>query len=430
MAGSLLATFLAAGQASSSILLVGVYGVLAAEFKILDGPSIKRISALCVRMLLPALLVTRIGSELEDETWSNYLPVFAWAIVYNAVSLLFGLAVSRSSGWPRWLAAVTAFNNTTSLPLLLMRALDSTGILKRLIVGDDTTAKAITRAQSYFLASSIIGNCLTFAVGPRLMRPEPDLANQALSKSRDRRDVDSHPASPAAEPSEERDSLLPHFELDEQPQPIPQPPRLRRTTPISILHDVFNEPTIGALLGLFIGVIPPLHRAFFSPTNEGGIFTPWLTASLANIGQAFVPLQVIIVGVTLSQSFHQGHFSSSPNTTTGPSRLRKSFPNIFILAVRFVLWPLVSLPLIYLLATNTRLLADDPVLWFSLMLMPAGPPAMKLIAMANVSGADEGAKISVARVLAISYVCVPLLSFSVVAALRAVESAMKVRGLA
>ena len=36
------------------------------------------------------------------------------------------------------------------------------------------------------------------------------------------------------------------------------------------------------------------------------------------------------------------------------------------------------------------------------MLMPAGPPAMKLVAMAEVDDADENDKMSIARVLMVS----------------------------
>lgn len=227
------------------------------------------------------------------------------------------------------------------------------------------------------------------------------------------------------EASNERTALLPHSALDQEATSAHQRQLTTKERVLSLLRDIFNEPTIGAIVGLMVGVIPPLHRAFFDTSTEGGIFTPWLTASLVNIGQAFVPLQVIVVGFTLSASFHQGHLSPTAAHHRDCRRTcRGLIPTIAILLTRFALWPLIALPLIYFLVTCTNLLPADPVLWFCMMLMPAGPPAMKLIAMADVGGADEAAKISVARVLAVSYICVPLLSFSVVAALSMVEKAM------
>lgn len=64
------------------------------------------------------------------------------------------------------------FNNTTSFPLLLVTALDETGIPSSLIVADETTREAIERSKSYFLVFSTVSSCLTFAVGPRLIDTE------------------------------------------------------------------------------------------------------------------------------------------------------------------------------------------------------------------------------------------------------------------
>lgn len=62
----------------------------------------------------------------------------------------------------------------------------------------------------------------------------------------------------------------------------------------------------------------------------------------------------------------------------------------------------LSIAFIRMLITQTDVLGDDPVLWFTMMLMPAGPPAMKLVAMAEVDDADENDKMSIARVLMVS----------------------------
>jgi len=71
----LLPSFLGALQASLSVLLVIFYGVVAAQFKLLDGPTGKTISKVCVKMFLPALLITNLGSELIPERGLNYVVV-------------------------------------------------------------------------------------------------------------------------------------------------------------------------------------------------------------------------------------------------------------------------------------------------------------------------------------------------------------------
>jgi hypothetical protein len=43
------------------------------------------------------------------------------------------------------------------------------------------------------------------------------------------------------------------------------------------------------------------------------------------------------------------------------------------------------------------------MLWFTMMLMPTGPPAMKLIAMVEVSDADEEDEHKIAKLLTVRF---------------------------
>jgi hypothetical protein len=70
-------------------------------------------------------------------------------------------------------------------------------------------------------------------------------------------------------------------------------------------------------------------------------------------------------------------------------------------------------------ATKTNWLSDDPILWFVLMVMPTGPPATKLTALAEVSGASEEEQMAVAKFLTISYGLSPAICFAVVGSLKA-----------
>lgn len=63
----------------------------------------------------------------------------------------------------------------------------------------------------------------------------------------------------------------------------------------------------------------------------------------------------------------------------------------------------MSIPIIWSLANYTNVLTNDPALWFAMMLMPVGPPAMKLLALADVNDVDEEITMSIARLLTVSY---------------------------
>lgn len=77
MSDELTISFLGALQASLSVLLVIFYGVLAAQFKFLEDSTTKQISSLCIRMFLPALLATNVGSQLHAETGMHYVPILS-----------------------------------------------------------------------------------------------------------------------------------------------------------------------------------------------------------------------------------------------------------------------------------------------------------------------------------------------------------------
>ena len=79
MSDGLKTSFLGALQASLSVLLTIGYGVIAAQFDLLKGPATKQISTLCVRMFLPALLITNVGSQLHADTGIRYVPILSRA---------------------------------------------------------------------------------------------------------------------------------------------------------------------------------------------------------------------------------------------------------------------------------------------------------------------------------------------------------------
>lgn len=326
------------------------------------------------------------------------------------VSIGIGLLAVKFLKFPAWVTPAVAFNNTTSFPLLLIESLRSTGILDRLILDGDSTEKAISRAQSYFLVCAIVGSCFTFAIGPRLIDAENAPGEQNDDEDEPDADDEADEVDDAAERGSINDdgeltSLLPHRVRKAQGRAHRQvffigrrhwermSPRAQEG--LILLFDFLTAPLLGAVLGAIIGLTPPLHRAFFNDSNDGGFLNAWLTSSLRKIGELFVTLQVVVVGVSLSSSLRK--------MKRGEDKGLPLLPAAFVMVLRLIVWPLVSIAVIWLLATKTNTLQEDPILWFSMMLMPTGPTAMKLIAMAEVSGAVEDDKMVISKVLTVSY---------------------------
>lgn len=51
--------------------------MIASRFNVLKDKTSRDITKMCVRLLLPALLITNVGAELQIETFKRYLPVLS-----------------------------------------------------------------------------------------------------------------------------------------------------------------------------------------------------------------------------------------------------------------------------------------------------------------------------------------------------------------
>ncbi|KAF2403407.1 hypothetical protein EJ06DRAFT_546668 [Trichodelitschia bisporula] len=442
----LINTFAAAIQASLSVLLVISYGAAMAHFSLMTPAAAKTMSKASIKIFLPALLFVKIGSELHAGSAHRYGIILLWALVAHIVSFAIGAAAHLAFGLPDWATAAIMFNNTTSYPLLLIQSLAETGVLEALVAPDEPLRAAIERAKSYFLVFATVSSCLTFAVGPRLIdaEHEPELGGDDDKPDDNAPDYNGDdgesapllaPVSPRALSPDTRRRSVAFFpsthpsgmalEYNRRPSVVPRSrwsqlsPRVRWW--LVFLGDFLNAPLLGAVVGAIVGLAPGLHRAFFADTQDGGVFTAWLTASLQNVGSIFVPLPVVIAGVSLYTSEAQARArGTAGGGGTGSGGL---WTSIFILVVRFVVWPVGSIAVIYALAKR-GVLGDDPMLWFALMLMPTGPPAMKIITMVEVSDASDVERRAISKLLAVSYVISPILAFTVVGSLRASQAAI------
>lgn len=88
----LVAPLLGALQASISVLLTIAYGVIAAQFDLLNGDAAKQVSRIAVRLFLPALLITSVGSQIHQDTAVRYVPVLSKSrfISWSIAHLRFG----------------------------------------------------------------------------------------------------------------------------------------------------------------------------------------------------------------------------------------------------------------------------------------------------------------------------------------------------
>ncbi|CAI4214428.1 unnamed protein product [Parascedosporium putredinis] len=263
--------------------------------------------------------------------------------------------------------ATVTCNNTTSLPLFLIQSLDSTGVLDSISSGNKNIADKL---RSYFLVFAVANNIFTFGAGEPAMKGfSNETFFSTLRKLREKI-VGKTPNDEEAQGSDGDDEDDDDEQDGQRPQGSGQDGETTPLLPQNFIRWEQRTKSPGAIIGL----VPALHKLFFDPMQEGGYFKGWLTSSLKNVGELFV------------------------------------------------LMPLLSIPIIWVLAKKTDVLPSDPAVWFAMMLMPVGPPAMKLIALADVNGINGRTRMSIAKLLTFAYAVTPLVALTVVAALRATES--------
>lgn len=283
-----------------------------------------------------------------------------WAIIYNVLSIFLGRLLCRVFNLPRWTIPAIAFNNTTSLPLLLIQSLETTGILSPLVAKGEETSEAVSRARTYFLVSAVVSHALTFGIGGSELKgddEDPPEDNKKQNGNGNGAQLDSAPRQryrddPEAQEDDDEDdessdsapetSLLPHAvhhrvhrankhthkTVNRLMEKLP----VWLQTAIMAVYNFMTPPLVGALIGGVIGLAPPLHTLFFANSSEGGYFNAWLTQSIKNVGQLFVTLQVVVVGVKLAQALRK----EKRGEDTGKLNW---IPVATVAVVRYIIWP-------------------------------------------------------------------------------------------
>lgn len=178
--------------------------------------------------------------------------------------------------------------------------------------------------------------------------------------------------------SDEEDVIPSHEVADEGTALLPTPPIQTRVTRSlkslpkntwKAIYSIWNPPLTGAILAVFIGLIPAVKREFY---DKEGFFYGTITTSLSNIGELFTALMLFVLGANLQ-------IKTSQEAST-PTRVL-----IYIYVMRFILLPVISIVIIWKICdwgwlndTAHEGLGGDPMMKFIMCLIPAGPPYLPL----------------------------------------------------
>ncbi|KAJ7459790.1 hypothetical protein FB451DRAFT_560203 [Mycena latifolia] len=384
MASELLEGIISSTKASISVLLVLVYGYALRKFNFISQEGESNISRLATNFFLPALLFAEIGPLATASNLRNCrLADYSLSLFFQCVALTVAV-LSHMAGMPRHYIPMFIFNNVTSLPLLLINALATTGGLNALVTDGRTLESVLKTGRVYILINALVGNLTRFAFGPFLMKTRQ-------SKVRF---------------NAEDGLLLPnstgHIALPDDDQDLKPTIEVRIISSLKRGQDwivgAINPPLRGGLLAIVFGMIPWFHHELFGP----GILSP-ISDSISNLGKLFSALQMLVLG---------SHLYSKKGAKPQPFLLA------WLFTYRFVIAPAISISMVYYIRTTWPNLIDkDPMLDFVIAMSNVGPPALTLSAVAAMAELTSDVEGQVSRILTSSYAVTPLISFPVTIAL-------------
>ncbi|KAK2445263.1 hypothetical protein P8452_23118 [Trifolium repens] len=137
------------------------------------------------------------------------------------------------------------------------------------------------------------------------------------------------------------------------------------------LKALFAPATIGAIVGLIIGVVPQFRKILIINNAPLGV----IQDSIAMVGDAGIPAMTLLVGANLIK---------------GLKGLGKQLPIVVgIIVVRFIALPAIGIGIVKG-AIHFGLIHPDPLYQFILLLQFALPPAVAMSTITQLFGASEG----------------------------------------
>jgi len=162
----------------------------------------------------------------------------------------------------------------------------------------------------------------------------------------------------------------------------------------TLVERVFPPPVIAALLGMLVNFMYPLRGLLVDSNRKEGAIFQWVFNGLKKIGQAAVPINMFILGNTLTSGISSG---SVPMRTA-----------IVVTLAKMVVMPTFGL-LVCLAMKSARMISDGPDEAFYLVatIVTATPTANNLMVMAELAGGKN--KEGLATCIFVMYASSPLL---------------------
>jgi len=182
----------------------------------------------------------------------------------------------------------------------------------------------------------------------------------------------------------------------------------------NVLSRCLQPPVVGALLGIFVAAIAPLRGVFVDLVDRGS-HAPlqWLFDGLYSVGNAAVPINMMILGCNLSSSANscvKAREVSDDVVAAAAADALLPWPTMIGIVIgKMVVQPAFGILLSLVLKSYVLDIPDDidGSFYLVLMIVFLTPTANNVMVMVELSG--SGAKEGIAAVIALQYAVAPII---------------------
>jgi len=379
----------------ATVCALAAIGLVLARNGWLPKDAKKFLSRLSMNITIPALLFSQAVTAVEFDLLAFAWPMLFLPFVYVPLGAALGWIVMRLTcpaerQRPAVLAAC-AFGNSTGLPIVLLT------IIGRELIDEekrDAYGSAVDPI-SYLALYLVFYPVLQWAAGGALLGLS---GNQAAQPA---------PAAPAPAPHPTDHSAAAPSELDgyaslEDGLPRAAAPSFWRGLPGRVVETVTPlarqmcvPPVVGAVTGCLVGLLPQRRAMMANP----GSFLYWFQKVTKQIGDAAVPVNLILLGASLSKGPASVRAASNGRTLAA------------IVVAKLLVMPLCAV--LFCLAVNSAGVLTPPAhkeyetaFWLVALVVSATPTANNVLVIVEVAGGDSEA---MSAMIAGQYLCAPVL---------------------
>ncbi|KAJ2612214.1 hypothetical protein EV177_003110 [Coemansia sp. RSA 1804] len=370
-------------QALSSIFFIGATGY----FLKLGPRELQVLARINVSVFTPSLLFSKISRSLDRETLYDLWLIPILYLVLGAAGLewtrLGGRFFGLTDAFRRLCSVAVYFSNVNTILIPIIEGIAASPDSRFLLRDrDDTPQKMADRAIAYGMIIGIMNNLLRWSVGVAMMTPPKSGDNEHT-------DLLAEEAARTSSSAVSRSTASEHV-------------RLVCTRIWNAARQCLTPPLCAVVVALLVVLVPPLQHALL----QHGSYTYCVWMAIDTCGQACIPATLLALGAQLAIKRSPEPQSSQGISTTERYVSERDQNRGIVLVVlgRFVVVPLCCC--IVLLSIHrfapwlVPLLRADPMLFLTLAIVSATPPAVNLLTVAQKVKMYEGES---ARILSYSY---------------------------